>query len=116
MTKIDLIAQQIEFKLILLGELNQREELTSSGYSALMKDLAQVANNSLWLSRFQVESDDFVFEGFTSTPHSVPLWIDRLKMTETLKEQRFASMTMSRGENQPLLFTLTSISGAEGSQ
>lgn len=114
--KIDLMTQQIEFKIILLGELSQREEFTSRGYSSLMKDLAQVANTSIWLNRFQVDSDNYVFEGFTAAPHSVPLWIDRLKMTDTLKGQTFASMTMSRGEDQPLSFTLTSISGSEGSQ
>ncbi|WP_394389672.1 PilN domain-containing protein [Shewanella woodyi] len=113
--KVDLLAQQIELKRMLLGELSQREALTSKGYSPLMKDLARVANSSIWLNRFQVEGDNFIFEGYTATPHSVPLWVDRLKMTETLKGQAFASMTMNRGEDKPLSFTLAS-TGEEESQ
>ncbi|MFT5235371.1 MAG: Tfp pilus assembly protein PilN [Shewanella sp.] len=115
-SKVDLFTQQIELKRMLLGELTQREALTSQGYSPLMEDLARVANSSIWLNRFQVEKDNFIFEGFTASAHSVPLWVDRLKMTETLKGQAFASMTMNRGENQPLSFTLTSTAQTEVSQ
>ena len=114
--KVDLFAQQIELKQMLLGELSQREALTSHGYSPLMEDLARVANASIWLNRFQVEEDNFVFEGFTASAHSVPLWVDRLKMTETLKGQAFASMTMNRGDDQPLSFTLTTTAQTEANQ
>lgn len=114
--KVDLLAQQIELKRLLLGELTQREALTSHGYSPLMEDLARVANASIWLNRFQVEEDNFVFEGFTASAHSVPLWVDRLKMTETLKGQAFASMTMNRGDDQPLSFTLTTTAQTEANQ
>ena len=114
--KVDLLAQQIELKRLLLVELTKREALTSHGYSPLMEDLARVANASIWLNRFQVEEDNFVFEGFTASAHSVPLWVDRLKMTETLKGQAFASMTMNRGDVQPLSFTLTTTAHTEANQ
>lgn len=114
--KVDLFSLQVDLKRMLLGELNQREALTSHGYSPLMIDLAKVANSSIWLNRFQVEKDNYIFEGFTASAHSVPLWVVRLKMTDTLKEQAFASMTMNRGENQPLSFTLTSKIKGEVSQ
>ncbi|MEC4725437.1 fimbrial assembly protein [Shewanella sp. D64] len=114
--KVDLFSQQVDLKRMLLGELGQREALTSHGYSPLMIDLAKVANSSIWLNRFQVEKDNYIFEGFTASAHSVPLWVVRLKTTDTLKEQAFASMTMNRGENQPLSFTLTSKAQVEVSQ
>ncbi|WP_299790243.1 PilN domain-containing protein [uncultured Shewanella sp.] len=109
--KVDLLSQQVELKRMLLGELSQREELTSHGYSPLMKDLARVSNSNIWLSRIQVDENNFIFEGFSSAPHSVPLWVERLKLTDTLKGHAFASMTMNRGDNQPLAFTLTSKAG-----
>lgn len=109
--EVDLLSQQVELKRMLLGELSQREALTSHGYSPLMKDLARVANSNIWLSRIQVDNNSFIFEGFSSAPHSVPLWVDRLKLTDTLKGHAFASMTMSRGEGKPLAFTLTSKAG-----
>ncbi|WP_299805412.1 PilN domain-containing protein [uncultured Shewanella sp.] len=106
--EVNLKAQQLELKQQLFGKLSQQEVLTSYGYSPLMTDLASVADSSLWLERIQVNEKSFVFEGFTSSPKSVPLWIERLKTTTTLKGHAFATMTMNLGENQPLAFKLTS--------
>lgn len=107
--EVDLKARQLELKQMLLGKLSQKEALTSQGYSPLMKDLARVADSSIWLSHIQVNENRFIFEGFSSSPQSVPNWIDRLKNTTTLKGHAFASMTMNRGEDTPLSFKLTSV-------
>ncbi|AQS40427.1 Fimbrial assembly protein (PilN) [Shewanella psychrophila] len=106
--QVELLTQQVELKQMLIGELSQREALTSHGYSMLFKDLARVANSDIWLNRIRVENNEFIFEGFSSAPNSVPLWVERLKSTETLKGHAFAAMAMSRGEDKPLAFTLTS--------
>ena len=105
--EVELKAQQLELKQMLIGKLSQQEELTSYGYSPLMTDLASVADRSIWLNRIQVNENRYIFEGYTSNPQSVPNWIDRLKTTTTLKGHAFASMTMSLGEDQPLAFKLT---------
>lgn len=106
--QVDLLAQQVELKIMLIGELSQREALTSHGYSVLFKDLARVSSSNIWLNRIQVENNNFIFEGYSSAPNSVPMWVERLKSTDTLKGHAFAAMAMSRGEDQPLAFTLTS--------
>ncbi|MGS0674984.1 PilN domain-containing protein [Shewanella sp. 0m-4] len=106
--EVNLKAQQLELKQKLFGKLSQQEVLTSYGYSPLMTDLARVADSSIWLNRIQVNEKSYIFEGFTSSPESVPLWIERLKTTTTLKGHAFATMTMNLGENQPLAFKLTS--------
>ncbi|MCL1139304.1 PilN domain-containing protein [Shewanella pneumatophori] len=106
--EVELKAQQLELKQKLFGKLNQQEVLTSYGYSPLMTDLASVADAKLWLNRIQVNENKYIFEGFTSSPEGVPLWVDKLKTTTTLKGHAFASMTMSLGEDQPLAFKLTS--------
>lgn len=111
--KVALLTQQVELKQMLMGELSQREALTSHGYSMLFKDLARVGNSNIWLNRIRVENNEFIFEGFSSAPNSVPLWIERLKSTETLKGHAFAAMAMSRGEDKPLAFTLSSKAGIE---
>lgn len=106
--RVELLSQQVELKQMLIGELSQREALTSHGYSQLFTDLARVANSNIWLNRIRVEENNYIFEGFSSAPNSVPLWVERLKTTETLKGHAFATMSMSRGEDKPLGFTLTS--------
>lgn len=106
--EVELKAQQLELKQMLIGKLSQQQAFTSLGYSPLMTDLASVADRSIWLNRIQVNENRYIFEGYTSNPKSVPNWIDRLKTTSTLKGHSFASMTMLQGEDQPLAFRLTS--------
>ncbi|WOT04802.1 PilN domain-containing protein [Shewanella youngdeokensis] len=106
--EVELKAQQLELKQLLMGKLSKQEALTSFGYSPLLTDLASVADSSLWLNRIQVVENSYIFEGYTTNPQSVPNWIDRLKTTTTLKGHAFASMTMNLGADQPLAFKLTS--------
>ncbi|GIU41055.1 MSHA biogenesis protein MshI2 [Shewanella sairae] len=111
--EVELKAQQLELKRKLFDKLSKEEELTSYSYSPLMTDLASVANSKVWLNRIRVDENRYIFEGFTSSPEGVPLWVERLKTTKTLKGHAFASMTMNLGENQPLAFKLTSEADAD---
>lgn len=106
--QVDLLSQQVELKRLLLGELSHVETLTSKGYSPLLTGLARVTDDQLWLSRIQVQEDKFVFEGFSAAPNAVPLWLARLQGVEPLKGQTFSTLTMNRGEKQPLGFVLRS--------
>jgi Tfp pilus assembly protein PilN len=106
--EVNLLTQQLEVKERLLGELGHVEVLTSRGYSSLLTDLASVADNSIWLNRIHVIEDRFEFEGYTSAPLNVSLWVERLKQVKTLKGQTFSTLTMKRGDNEPLSFVLRS--------
>ncbi len=106
--QVDLLSQQVELKRLLLGELSHVETLTSKGYSPLLTGLARVTDDQLWLSRIQVQEDQFVFEGFSAAPNAVPLWLARLQGVEPLKGQAFSTLTMNRGDKQPLGFVLRS--------
>ncbi len=114
--EVDLLSQQILLKQRLLSELGNLQQVTSLGYSSLLTDLATVANNNIWLQRIYVTEGQFEFEGFSSDPSSVPLWVDRLKHVETLKGQKFSTLTMSRGEDKPLSFVLRSQVDKEAAQ
>lgn len=106
--RANLEQQQLDLKRLLLGELSKREALTSKGYSQLLTELAQVSDPSVWLERIQVKDQDYIFQGYSQHPEGVPLWLEKLKSTETFKGQAFATMSMNRGEDKPLAFTLTS--------
>ncbi|MCG9755672.1 PilN domain-containing protein [Shewanella insulae] len=106
--QVDLLSQQVELKRLLLGELSHVETLTSKGYSPLLTGLARVTDDQLWLSRIQVQEDQFVFEGYSAAPNAVPLWLARLQGVEPLKGQAFSTLTMNRGDKQPLGFVLRS--------
>ncbi|GGB62860.1 fimbrial assembly protein [Shewanella inventionis] len=120
--QVELEEQRLELKIRLKDELSQRQNLISKGYSPMLTDLASVADANVWLSHISIVQQDngpqrVEFEGYGRNPQSVPLWIDKLKNTETLKGYAFSAMTMDRGDDQPLMFKLTSqISDKEPSQ
>ncbi|WP_394129326.1 PilN domain-containing protein [Shewanella maritima] len=106
--KVELEQKRLEIKRLLKVELSARKDMISRGYSPLLVDLAQAADDSVWLSQIYVAKGQYSFAGFGSSAQSIPLWIERLKTTQTLQGYSFASMTMNRGDDQPLAFTLTS--------
>ncbi|MFB2726647.1 PilN domain-containing protein [Shewanella mangrovisoli] len=106
--RVELESQQLELKQLLMSELALRSSLTSRGFAPVLKDLAMVADASVWLNHIVINEQHFMFEGFADHPQSIPQWVGKLKTTNTLKGQAFSSMTMDRGEDKPLAFTLTS--------
>ncbi|NKF52337.1 fimbrial assembly protein [Shewanella sp. WXL01] len=114
--KVELEQKRLELKQLLKGELSARRSEVSMGYSPLLMDLAKVSDSSVWLSRIQVNDGKYEFEGYGSTAQSIPMWVEKLKGTETLKGYSFASMTMNRGEDKPLAFKLTSTPVEESEQ
>ncbi|MGX9461680.1 PilN domain-containing protein [Shewanella sp. A14] len=118
--KVELEQQRLDMKTMLKDELSQRNTLISKGYSSMLTDLAAVADANVWLSHITVEQQNGIaqrieFEGYGRNPQSIPLWIDKLKNTLTLKGYAFSAMTMDRGEGQPLAFKLISQPVAKGS-
>ncbi|MBR9729071.1 PilN domain-containing protein [Shewanella intestini] len=106
--QVNLEQQRLTLKQKLKGELAARRTAVSMGYSPLLVDLAKVSDASVWLSRIQINKGKYEFEGYGATAQSIPLWVEKLKATDTLKGYTFAAMTMSRGEDRPLAFKLTS--------
>ncbi|WP_351016199.1 fimbrial assembly protein [Shewanella sp. AC91-MNA-CIBAN-0169] len=111
--KVELEQQRLDLKKLLKDELSQRKTMISQGYSPMLTDLAAVADSNVWLSHITIEQQNtsaqrIEFEGYGRNPQSIPLWIDKLKTTSTLKGYAFSAMTMDRGEAQPLAFKLIS--------
>ncbi|MGI1999680.1 fimbrial assembly protein [Shewanella frigidimarina] len=111
--KVELEQQRLDLKKLLKDELSQRKTMISQGYSPMLTDLAAVADSNVWLSHITIEQQNtsaqrIEFEGYGRNPQSIPLWIDKLNTTSTLKGYAFSAMTMDRGETQPLAFKLIS--------
>ncbi|WP_372871529.1 PilN domain-containing protein [Shewanella sp.] len=98
----------LELKRLLLGEIAKQQRFTRDGYGALLTDLARSADGNVWLGRILVADGELRFEGYASNPRSIPLWVERLNATQTLKGKQFATMTMAREPDRPLGFVLTS--------
>ncbi|ABL98661.1 PilN domain-containing protein [Shewanella amazonensis] len=98
----------LALKRQLLSELGNQQRFASGGYGSLMTDLASAADGNVWLERILVAEGELRFEGFAKAPTSVPLWVERLKHTQTLQGKQFSTMTMAREDGMPLGFILTS--------
>lgn len=98
----------LALKRQLLSELGNQQRFASGGYGSLMTDLASAADGNVWLERILVAEGEIRFEGFAKAPTSVPLWVERLKHTQTLQGKQFSTMTMAREDGMPLGFILTS--------
>lgn len=105
--KLSQMTQELQLKTLLLTELAKREQFKSSGFTNMLEELAKVADGSVWLSHIHLAPQNLLFEGYTLKPENVPNWVVRLSDTESFKGKAFASMTMNRGEQQPLAFRLT---------
>lgn len=114
--QVDLAKSRIKLKQMMLNELDRRNEINKQGFSALLSDLGHVASSNLWLDRIYIKDDALSFEGYSLNAQNVPLWVESLKTTKTLKGFSFAAMTMNRGENKPLAFLLTSLPLSEKSE
>lgn len=108
-TQVNLAKSRLKLKQLMLGELDRRSSINSQGFSPLLTDLGRVSNPNLWLDRIQVKDKSLIFEGYSLDAQAVPLWVESLKDTQTLKGFSFAAMTMNRGEKKPLAFLLTSL-------
>ncbi|WP_025821315.1 PilN domain-containing protein [Shewanella marina] len=101
--------EQLALKNELLIHLKQRQlQPDNQGFATALTDLAQVTTDAVWLSRIQMGNGHYQFDGFALQPKNVPQWIERLESTQAFSGQTFASMTMSRGKDQPLAFSLQS--------
>lgn len=108
LAQVELMELRILLKRQLKGELLQRSAVVNRGYAQLLTELAQASDRNIWLSGIQVTGQVFEFEGFSLTPESIPQWIDRLKLSQTLKGYGFSSMTLASGDGGPLAFKLNS--------
>lgn len=107
-TQVELMELRMTLKRQLKGELLQRSAVVNRGYGQLLTELAQASDSNIWLSSIQVTGQVFEFEGFSLTPEKIPQWIDRLKLSQTLKGYGFSSMTLASGDEGPLAFKLNS--------
>ncbi|RCU49821.1 MULTISPECIES: PilN domain-containing protein [Corallincola] len=109
--KKELVTAEHKVKTHLLRELSNREPLKNQGFSQLMLELAKHHDDDVWLSGIKASETNLALTGFTRTSKAVPRWVQGFHQGPRLQKAGFASLSMSRDENQRLLFTLSSLPG-----
>jgi Tfp pilus assembly protein PilN len=70
----------------------------SEGYADLLRALARVSIDGVWLTRIHFSEDDgeLSVAGRASRPDLVPVYLDRLRRDRTLRSQGFGQFELSR--------------------
>ena len=100
-TKLEL-TRQLSFKV------SNTEQHQSQSYQALLEDLAQTADGSIWLTNIDVDGQHINLTGETQKAAAVPAWIKRLSGTESLADVSFNQLLINREQNNVLHFRINS--------
>ncbi|GAA5219001.1 PilN domain-containing protein [Corallincola platygyrae] len=100
---------ELKVKKQLLAELQNRAPLKNQGFSQLMLELSKYHDDDIWLNGIRASETQLALSGFTRASHAVPRWVQQFQHGERLQQAGFSSLSMSRDENQRLVFTLSSL-------
>lgn len=106
MAQVENLKRQLEARVLLIGELEKREQLKNQGFSALLLDLAEHHQQGVWLKRIRVSEQQLQLMGGTANASAVPKWIKNLKQADYFAGRKFAGATMYRDETDALQFEI----------
>ena len=121
MARVEVLQKQLDARLLLINELEKKEQLKNQGFSSLLTDLAEYHKDGVWLKRIRVSEQQMQLSGGASDAAIVPQWINSLKQADYFAGRKFAAATMYRDESDALQFELGAeltplIGGAEADE
>ncbi|CAD5254891.1 putative mannose-sensitive agglutinin biogenesis protein MshI [Alteromonas sp. 38] len=87
-------------KTLLIEELSGQETREQSPFYQAMNGFADVADGSLWLTRFVVHSEGLSVYGKVNDPSALPAWLKRLGNRTYFEEKEFEVIKLSRDINE----------------
>ncbi len=102
------IKEKTKSRSILVNHIRDLSLLKQRSFSSMFDALGQSSSNRLWLTSFEVNSNNLNLAGALSQPKALPVWIKQLSDTAFFKGQEFNLASVSKEQNG-LTFTLTSI-------
>jgi Tfp pilus assembly protein PilN len=106
MMQVETLERQLQARVLLIGELEKKEQLKNQGFSALLRDLAEYHQDGVWLKRIRVSEQQLQLMGGTASAAAVPQWIKSLKQADYFAGRKFAAATMYRDETDVLQFEI----------
>lgn len=108
----DTLARALQQQQRLIQFLGSRQQSTVK-FSQVLHHLVAIDQPQLWLDRFVLEPYRSFWQGYTTAPNSVALWLEQLAQLEQLKGQQFQLMQLQQVENSSTVqFSLQAQQGA----
>jgi len=106
--EIQTIQAELDVKMTILNELENRESQRSNGFSKLMIDLAANHQPSLWLTNISVDERKLLMQGTTADSSALPKWLSKLNSAPYFSGKEFAGARLNRNDKEMLNFVLSS--------
>ncbi|MDX1706312.1 PilN domain-containing protein [Pseudidiomarina sp.] len=106
--KISRLEQQVAQQQRLLQQMLQLISLTESSFASLMRDVARVDNEELWLQRIIIDNGQLTLQGRTLEAGALPSWLASFAAYDTLRGRQFAVFELRDEAAGALEFTVGS--------
>lgn len=90
-----------------IAQLSQRADGMRKGIAGLMKNLALITVDGLWLTNISVNQGQLSVSGITNDAEKVPQLIQKLQNISSLKDKRFSRLEIKTMEDNTSLLTFT---------
>ena len=87
-------------KTLLIEELSGQETREQAPFYQALNGFADIADGSLWLTRFVVHSERLSLYGKVNDPGALPAWLKRLGNATYFEEKEFEVIKLSRDINK----------------
>lgn len=102
------IELDVESRRALLDEFNRRGKIRRANLSPVLKELASIHVEGLWLTRISIQADGVELEGHTLAPNLIPHWMAKFSSASTLASHEFSVVELRRENGSVLSFALLS--------
>lgn len=92
----------------LLQQMLQLIAMTESSFARLLRDIAQVDNEQIWLQRIIIENGQLTLQGRTIEASALPTWLASFTAHGTLQGRQFAVFELRDEAEGALDFTVGS--------
>ena len=98
--ELETLNLSVSQKTLLIEELSGQETREQAPFYQALNGFADVADGSLWLTRFVVHSERLSLYGKVNDPGALPAWLKRLGNATYFEEKEFEVIKLSRDINQ----------------
>ena len=83
----------------IITNFNMPQTSKAISFSQIMDDLSRQTVDYLWLTKIKIVSHNLSLNGSTTQPDSIPVYVDKLKQSSSLKRY-FDELKIDRGANE----------------
>ncbi len=98
--ELETLNLSVSQKTLLIEELSGQETREQAPFYQALNGFADVADGSLWLTRFVVRSERLSLYGKVNDPGALPAWLKRLGNATYFEEKEFEVIKLSRDINK----------------